>query len=50
MGLLSLQLIEGVTVFDRMSAQGANLILGPRGEALIQTKCSFERGHSLKCI
>ena len=24
------------TVFDRMSAWGARLILGPRGEALIQ--------------
>ena len=34
------------TIFDRMSARGAHLILGPRGEALIRTRRSFERGHS----
>ena len=32
-----------ITIFDRMSAQGAHLILGARGEAVIRKGRSFER-------
>ena len=35
------------TVLDPMTARGAHLIFGPRGEALIRSRRSFERGHSL---
>ena len=36
------------TVFDRISARGAHLILGPRREALTRTRRSFERGALIK--
>ena len=35
------------TVFDRMSARGADVILGARGEALILKRSFRSRGRSL---